>query len=171
MFFEAGGNLLRRQRGGQKLLLEHLWPKLKMIVSCDYRITTTGLYSDYILPAAQHYEKLGNSMPSVHHLNYVLCDHATPPLNESLPDREIGVRLVEAGARGVALRLRFQHELSFAEIGRRWNAKPADVRYEYTRALDDYRDALRQVVAFHCPGRQEAVQAEVRSLMGGLGGE
>ena len=77
-----------------------------MIVSCDYRITTTGLYSDYILPAAQHYEKLGNSMPSVHHLNYVLCDKATPPRGNSLPDREIGVRLVEkieerAAARGM----------------------------------------------------------------------
>jgi len=95
VLFEAGGNLLRRQRGGQKLLLEHLWPKLKMIVSCDYRMTTTGLYSDYILPAAQHYEKLGNSMPSVHHLNYVLCDEASAPRGDSLPDREIGIRLTE----------------------------------------------------------------------------
>ncbi len=58
VLFEAGGNMLRRQRGGQTLLLEHLWPKLKMIVSVDTRINTTGLYSDYILPAAQHYEKL-----------------------------------------------------------------------------------------------------------------
>jgi DMSO reductase family type II enzyme molybdopterin subunit len=95
VLFESGGNILRRQRGGQKLLLEHLWPKLEMIVSVDYRITTTGLYSDYILPAAQHYEKLGHSMPSVHHLNFVLCDRATQPLGESLPDIEIGVRLVE----------------------------------------------------------------------------
>jgi DMSO reductase family type II enzyme molybdopterin subunit len=95
VLFEAGGNLLRRQRGGQKLLLKHLWPKLKMIVSCDYRMTTTGLYSDYILPAAQHYEKLGNSMPSVHHLHFVLCDRAAAPEGESLPDWEIGVRLVE----------------------------------------------------------------------------
>jgi anaerobic selenocysteine-containing dehydrogenase len=94
VLFEAGGNMLRRQRGGQKLLLEHLWPKLKMIVSCDYRMTTTGLYSDYVLPAAQHYEKLGNSMPSVHHLNFVLCDRATQPQGESLPDIEIGMRLV-----------------------------------------------------------------------------
>jgi DMSO reductase family type II enzyme molybdopterin subunit len=106
VLFEAGGNLLRRQRGGQKLLLEHLWPKLKMIVSCDYRMTTTGLYSDYILPAAQHYEKLGNSMPSVHHLNSVLCDRAAEPLGDSLADREIGLRLVEkieerAAARGM----------------------------------------------------------------------
>ena len=106
VLFEAGGNLLRRQRGGQKLLLEHLWPKLKMIVSVDYRITTTGLYSDYILPAAQHYEKLGISMPSVHHLNLVLGDHATPPAGDSLPDIEIGIRMVEkieerAAARGM----------------------------------------------------------------------
>jgi DMSO reductase family type II enzyme molybdopterin subunit len=96
VLFEAGGNYLRRNRGGQKLLLEHFWPKLKMIVSVDYRITTTGLYSDYILPAAQHYEKLGHSMLSVHHLNWVLTDHATPPAGEALPDIEISMRLLEA---------------------------------------------------------------------------
>jgi DMSO reductase family type II enzyme molybdopterin subunit len=107
VLFEAGGNMLRRQRGGQELLLEHLWPKLKLIVSVDYRMTTTGLYSDYILPAAQHYEKLNISLPSVHHLNFVLADRATPPLGEALPDREIGLRLVEkieerAAARGLS---------------------------------------------------------------------
>jgi DMSO reductase family type II enzyme molybdopterin subunit len=107
VLFESGGNVLRRQRGGQKLLLEHVWPKLKMIVSVDYRMTTTGLYSDYVLPAAQHYEKLGMSMPSVHHLNFVLCDRATPPVGDSLPDLEIGMRLLEkieerAAARGMS---------------------------------------------------------------------
>jgi anaerobic selenocysteine-containing dehydrogenase len=75
-------------------------------VSIDTRLTTTGLYSDYVLPAAQHYEKLGNSMPSIHHLNFVLCDRAAPPAGESLPDWEIGVRLLEkieerARARGL----------------------------------------------------------------------
>jgi len=94
VLFEAGGNMLRRQRGGQKLLLEHLWPKLKMIVSVDYRINTTGLHSDYILPAAQHYEKLGKSIPSVHHLNFVLSDRAVAPPDEALPDIEIGIRLL-----------------------------------------------------------------------------
>ncbi|NIU60544.1 MAG: hypothetical protein GWN66_01435, partial [Pseudomonas stutzeri] len=33
VLFEIGGNLLRRQRGGQRMLLRHLWPKLRMIVS------------------------------------------------------------------------------------------------------------------------------------------
>jgi len=96
VLFESGGNLLRRQRGGQNLLLEHLWPKLKMIVSVDCRINTTGLYADYILPAAQHGEKIQHSMPSVHHLNFVLADRAVPPPDEALSDYEIGVRLLEA---------------------------------------------------------------------------
>ena len=96
VFFEAGGNALRRHRGGSALLLEHLWPKLTMIVSVDTRITTTGMYSDYILPAAQHHEKVQMTMPSVHHLNCVLADRVVPPAGESLSDHEIGIRLVEA---------------------------------------------------------------------------
>jgi len=104
VLIEAGGNLLRRQRGGQTLLLEHLWPKLKTIVSVDTRITTTGLYSDYILPAAQHGEKIQHSMPSVHHLNFVLADRAVAPPDEALSDYEIGVRLLEAIERRAAAR-------------------------------------------------------------------
>ncbi|MDO8611582.1 MAG: molybdopterin-dependent oxidoreductase [Dehalococcoidia bacterium] len=103
---EAGGNVLRRHRGGQEMLLKHLWPKLKMIVSIDFRINTTGLYSDYILPAAQHYEKLGNAMPSCHHLNFVLIDKAVDPPGEARSDRQIGHMLVKkleerAKARGL----------------------------------------------------------------------
>jgi DMSO reductase family type II enzyme molybdopterin subunit len=94
VLFESGGNMLRRQRGGQRLLLEKLWPDLKMIVSVDFRINTTGMYADYILPAAQHYEKIGNSMPSVHHMNFVLIDRAVPPPEGVMNDYNIGVGLV-----------------------------------------------------------------------------
>jgi len=104
---EAGGNVLRRHRGGQEMLLKHLWPKLKMIVSIDFRINTTGLHSDYILPAAQHYEKLGVSMPACHHLNTVFIDRAVDPPDEAKPDWEIGVMITEkleerAKARGMS---------------------------------------------------------------------
>jgi DMSO reductase family type II enzyme molybdopterin subunit len=92
---EAGGNVLRRHRGGQEMLLKHLWPKLKMIVSIDFRLTTTGMHSDYVLPAAQHYEKLGVSMPACHHLNTVLIDRALPPPGDAKPDWDIAVMLVE----------------------------------------------------------------------------
>ena len=106
VLIEAGGNMLRRHRGGQVMLLEHLWPKLKCIVSIDFRINTTGLYSDYILPAAQHYEKMGVGMPSIHHLNTVLIDKAVDPPGEAKADWDIGVMLVEkleerAKARGI----------------------------------------------------------------------
>ena len=96
VLFEAGGNVLRRHRGGQNVLLKELWPKLKMIVSVDFRINTTGLFSDYILPAAQHYEKLGQSMPSPHHLNFVFIDKAVDPPGDAKSDREIGQLLVKA---------------------------------------------------------------------------
>jgi DMSO reductase family type II enzyme molybdopterin subunit len=104
VLFEAGGNMLRRQRGGQKLLLKTLWPKLKMIVSVDFRLNTTGMYSDYILPAAQHYEKISQSMPSVHHLNWVLTDRAVPPPGEARCEHDIGIMILEAIERRAAAR-------------------------------------------------------------------
>ena len=106
VLYESGGNVLRRHRGGQEMLLKHLWPKLKLIVSVDFRINTTGLHSDYILPAAQHYEKMGNSMPACHHLNHVLIDKAVDPPGEAKSDWKIGIMLTEkleerAKARGI----------------------------------------------------------------------
>ena len=35
VFIEMGGNALRRTRGGQNMLLKHLWPKLKMVAVID----------------------------------------------------------------------------------------------------------------------------------------
>ncbi len=104
VLFEAGGNMLRRQRGGQRLLLEKLWPKLKMIVSVDVRLSTTGMYSDYILPAAQHYEKIFMSMPSVHHLNWVLTDRAVPPPGAARTEHDMGIMIMEAIERRAAAR-------------------------------------------------------------------
>ncbi len=56
ILFEEGGNVLRRVRGYPQLI-EHLLPRLKLLVTVDWRVSTTGLYSDYILPAAGYYEK------------------------------------------------------------------------------------------------------------------
>ncbi|MFQ5666128.1 MAG: molybdopterin-dependent oxidoreductase [Candidatus Binatia bacterium] len=86
---EVGGNLLRRQRGGARMLLEHLWPKLKMIVSVDWRINTTGLYADYILPAAQHYEKLNQPYSSPMHMHVLLIDKAAEPPGEARSEWQI----------------------------------------------------------------------------------
>jgi DMSO reductase family type II enzyme molybdopterin subunit len=80
---EVGGNLLRRQRGGARMLLDHLWPKLSTIVSVDWRINTTGLYADYILPAAQHYEKMNQPYSSPMHMHVLLIDKAAEPAGEA----------------------------------------------------------------------------------------
>ncbi|MFN8545711.1 MAG: molybdopterin-dependent oxidoreductase [Candidatus Binatia bacterium] len=54
--FEEGGNILRRVRGYPQLV-KHLLPKLRLLVTIDWRLSTTALQSDYVLPAAGWYEK------------------------------------------------------------------------------------------------------------------
>jgi DMSO reductase family type II enzyme molybdopterin subunit len=64
VLLEIGGNTLRRTRGGKKVLLENLWPKLRKIVCMDYRMSQTALYADILLPATQHHEKTAIGMPT-----------------------------------------------------------------------------------------------------------
>lgn len=93
VFFAVPGNALRRVRGAQRLR-EHLWPKLDLIVTVDLRMSSTALYSDYILPAASSYEKADVSLwntplsPFAHATNA-----AVPPLGEAKPEWEILVLL------------------------------------------------------------------------------
>ncbi len=106
MLIECGGNMLRRTRGGKTALLEHLWPKLQMIVSIDFRINSTGLMSDILLPAAQHYEKLGFHIPTPHQMMMTFSDRAAEPAGEAKPEWEIFrlllAKLAErADARGI----------------------------------------------------------------------
>ncbi len=56
ILFAAGGNMFRRVRGYHKLL-EHLLPKLDLLVTFDWRMSNTARFSDYVLPAAGYYEK------------------------------------------------------------------------------------------------------------------
>jgi DMSO reductase family type II enzyme molybdopterin subunit len=93
---EVGGNLLRRQRGGARMLLEHLWPKLNTIVSVDWRINTTGLHADYILPAAQHYEKMNQPYSSPMHLHVLLIEKAAEPRGEARSEWQIVQGLARA---------------------------------------------------------------------------
>lgn len=95
VLIECGGNMLRRTRGGKTALLDTLWPKLKMIVTIDFRMSQTALYADYVLPAAQHYEKIGFSIPTPHVLNLNLSDKAVEPAGEARPEHDIYLRLLE----------------------------------------------------------------------------
>ena len=48
--FQVGGNVLRRGRATNQLM-RTLLPKLKLLVSVDWRLSSTALFSDYVLPA------------------------------------------------------------------------------------------------------------------------
>jgi DMSO reductase family type II enzyme molybdopterin subunit len=95
ILIEIGGNLLRRQRGGQRMLLENLWPKLDLIVSVDWRMSTTGLHSDIILPAAQHYEKVNFPYTTPDVMNLTLSDRVVEPAGESLSEWNITLKLAK----------------------------------------------------------------------------
>jgi nitrate reductase alpha subunit len=79
--------MLRRVRGYHKLM-EHMLPKLDMLVSLDWRMSNTCLHSDYVLPAAGWYEKdditWGSGMVPFSHATTA----AVKPLSESKMDWE-----------------------------------------------------------------------------------
>lgn len=84
MMFALGGNFLRRARCTDTLL-EKFLPKLRFLVSIDWRWNTTALYSDIVLPACTWYEKTSTFMvgspvqPFVHIVN-----QAVEPLYDSM---------------------------------------------------------------------------------------
>jgi DMSO reductase family type II enzyme molybdopterin subunit len=126
---EVGGNLLRRQRGGARVLLEHLWPKLSTIVSVDWRINTTGLCADYILPAAQHYEKMNQPYSSPMHLHVLLIDKAAEPPGEARSEWQI----IQDLARALAARARARG----VEAWKRPNGEPVPLDRMWERITKD----------------------------------
>jgi len=107
VLFQAGGNLLRRVRAtGQ--FIETLLPKLRLVVTVDWRLSATGLHSDYVLPACGWYERTSTSLfgspqsPFIH-----VSNRAIEPQYESMNEWTLFVRLARklaqrARERGIA---------------------------------------------------------------------
>ncbi|MEM8648260.1 MAG: molybdopterin-dependent oxidoreductase, partial [Pseudomonadota bacterium] len=107
IMFHYCSNPLRSVRGSQKLL-EVLWPKLKLSVAIDFRMSSTALQADYVLPAAAWYEVTDHKWvtPLVPY-NHV-TNKAVEPLGEAKPDFWIFTMLAKhiearAKARGLDL--------------------------------------------------------------------
>jgi len=98
VLIQPGTNALRRTRGGQRMLLENLWPKLKMVVSIDQRMNTAGLYADILLPSAFEGERINLQYPIVHSLELAFADQAVPPAGEARSDWRIFCDLADAVA-------------------------------------------------------------------------
>lgn len=96
VLFNIGANPLRMQRGGQRMLLENLWPTLNMIVTMDFRLSTTALHSDFILPMAQHHEKTNTNFTTNDTMFAALADKAVEPQGESRSEHQATLAIARA---------------------------------------------------------------------------
>ena len=92
IMFNYISNSLRRVRSSQKVI-EHLWPKLKLVVAVDWRMTSTTQYADYVLPASAWYERFDHKWVTPLAPFHTVTTAATKPLGESKCDWEIMVLL------------------------------------------------------------------------------
>jgi RNA polymerase sigma-70 factor (ECF subfamily) len=83
--------------------------------------------------------------------------------------RRAEARGPEALRRVDLLRARFEDGLPIRDIARRWGVDPACLHKEYAQARREFRDALREVVAFHHPGSVEEVAHKCVELIDLLG--
>ena len=88
VFIFTGPNPLRRWPAPQ-IALENLWPKLAMVVDVNFKVSTSGLHADYILPAAGYYERDSIKYSQVYVPYIMLCEKAVDPLGESKPEWEM----------------------------------------------------------------------------------
>lgn len=81
---------------------------------------------------------------------------------------EIAKQSGERAVRRVELlRLRFESGLPIREIATKWNEDSATLHHEYATARDEFRAALRRVVAFHLPAANEGqLESACRELLG-----
>ncbi len=142
--FQIGGNVFRRGRATNQLL-ENLLPKVKLAVTVDWRISSTGLYSDYILPASGWYERHSTNLWACTQFPFMqISDKAVEPLYESLSEWAIFVRL----ARKVSERARERKIATFKDKDgkeRRLDRLEADVTSGYLYGEDDEEDLARDV--------------------------
>jgi RNA polymerase sigma-70 factor (ECF subfamily) len=66
------------------------------------------------------------------------------------------------------LKLRFHDGLPIRDIARLWCADSAKLHREYAKAREEFREALRAVVAFHRPGTAEEVDRACAELVAAL---
>jgi DMSO reductase family type II enzyme molybdopterin subunit len=88
VYFYTGANPLRRWPVPQ-VVRQHLWPKLDLIVNVNFRMCSTGLESDVLLPAAAYYEKIGLKYPQSLVPYVIFGDQAAKPMEEAKSEFEI----------------------------------------------------------------------------------
>ncbi len=139
VIFEYGGNILRRLRA-YPYLLKTLYPKLKAFVTIDWRMTSTAMFSDYVLPAAGWYEKYEHKwgtplMPYLH------AGSPATRFHEAKTDWEICALLAKA----IQERARARNVRAFKD--REGNERPLDTLYEDFTMHGEYTEHDEEKVA------------------------
>ncbi len=147
VILSAGANYLRRLTGSQVLYDEYT-PSLEKIVHIDFRMCTTALYADLLLPAAGYYET-----HTFKRTGLWLMDQAVDPPGEAKSDWDIVCLLTKkiserAKARGIA--------------------KVYDARREVDLELDKLYDRFTVNGAYK-EGDEEKLTDMMYSLIGKLG--
>jgi DMSO reductase family type II enzyme molybdopterin subunit len=101
----SGPNPLRRWPS-PSTIRDSLWASIDTIVTLDFRLSTSGMWSDYVLPGCGYYEKPGIKYTSSYIPYVVVGDRAVPPLHESKHEWDVALLLAEkiqerAKARGI----------------------------------------------------------------------
>jgi DMSO reductase family type II enzyme molybdopterin subunit len=104
-FYFSGPNPLRRWPNG-KTIRDSMWKGIDTIVTTDFRMSTSGMWSDYILPACGYYEKPGIKYVQSYLPYVIVGDRAVPALYESKHEWDIILQLARkiqdrAIARGI----------------------------------------------------------------------
>jgi complex iron-sulfur molybdoenzyme family reductase subunit alpha len=76
------------QAKGNELIFDSLWKQLDLIVDINYRMDTTALFSDIVLPASSYYEKTDLNSTDCHSYMHPF-GKALDPLFESKTDWDI----------------------------------------------------------------------------------
>lgn len=94
IIIEGGGSFLRRDRRTD-YLMNVLLPKLKMLVTMDFRMGTTALHSDYVLPVASSYERYEVVSICMEHPVLHVFNKAVEPIGEAKNEWEIACLLAK----------------------------------------------------------------------------
>ena len=94
VLFVWGANYLNQAKGNLDVL-RNLYPKLDLIVDINFRMDTTALYADVVLPAASWYEQWNLSTTDLHSFIHPFTP-VIPPQFESATDWQIWQGLASA---------------------------------------------------------------------------
>jgi len=100
VMFVWRGNYFNQAKGNIAVE-EELWPKLDLVVDINFRMDSTALNSDIVLPTASHYEKHDLSETDMHTYVHPFTP-AVEPLGESKTDwqifRDLAAKIQELAA-------------------------------------------------------------------------